>query len=469
MQKDKKLLMVFYGDDFTGSTDALEFMARAGAKTMLFMEPPSVELLSQYQNLDAIGVAGLTRSMIPEEMRRTLKEDFEKIALLNPRHVHYKVCSTFDSSSEIGNIGVAIKEGFKQFKNRFVPILIAAPNLGRYMAFGNLFAQMGIGSDGEIFRIDQHPSMSRHPVTPATEGDLRDQLALQCDFSSGLINLLDLELSLEQLKDKLKQISKENKIVFFDGLYERQMKILGELLEESVEYDKSLFTIGSSGVGKALGDYWQQKGKLNECKNWKALKENKAVLVLSGSASPVTADQIEYALKMGFAEVLVEPEFLEKNLEDFIIKYSDKIIQFLKKDISVIFHTSKGSNDKRLGATKEITNRLGWDASRTRKELPAKFGKILGQTALRVLSEVMLERLIIAGGDTSSYTARELGINAVEMIAPLYKGAPLCKAFAMDSPINNMEINLKGGQVGGKAYFVELQKGKIENQIKNYE
>ena len=454
--------MVFYGDDFTGSTDALEFMSRAGAKTMLFMEPPTAEELEKFGELDAIGIAGRTRSMEPTEMRKSLQEAFSKIADLNPRHVHYKVCSTFDSSPEIGNIGVAIEEGFRQFGNKFTPILVAAPHLGRYMAFGNLFAQMGIGSKGDVYRIDQHPSMSRHPVTPAKEGDLRDHLAKQCDYKSGLISLIDLQLSSEELKLKVKHLVTRNEVIFFDGIYEGQMKILGELLEHTVEEGRPLFTVGSSGVGKALGDFWREEGCLSEETKWGELKESKPILVLSGSVSPITAEQIEYAVNKGFAEVAVEPSFLKEDVEENISAYSKKIVDFLKEGRSVIFHTSRGPEDLRLSETKALTNSFGWDAVKTRKELPKKFGEILGKTALEVLSRQKLQRLIIAGGDTSSYTARELGIEAVEMIAPLVKGAPLCRTYAEDSPIDGMEINLKGGQVGDKTYFVDLQKGKLD-------
>jgi uncharacterized protein YgbK (DUF1537 family) len=34
-------LLTFYGDDFTGSTDALESLVRAGARTALFKKPPT--------------------------------------------------------------------------------------------------------------------------------------------------------------------------------------------------------------------------------------------------------------------------------------------------------------------------------------------------------------------------------------------------------------------------------------------
>ena len=110
-----KLLLAFYGDDLTGSTDALEFICRAGAKAVLFLEPPSVEQLSKYPQLNAYGVAGLTRSLSPEIMEQVLLSDFKRMKESGAKHVHYKVCSTFDSSPQIGSIGRAIDCGTEIF------------------------------------------------------------------------------------------------------------------------------------------------------------------------------------------------------------------------------------------------------------------------------------------------------------------------------------------------------------------
>src|SRR5687768_1761647 len=110
-----KLLLAFYGDDFTGSTDALEFLSRAGAKTVLFIEPPTAEQLDRYEGLEAIGVAGMTRSMVPEDMENVLRPAFTSLKELGARHVHYKVCSTFDSSPTIGSIGKATDIGAEVF------------------------------------------------------------------------------------------------------------------------------------------------------------------------------------------------------------------------------------------------------------------------------------------------------------------------------------------------------------------
>ena len=69
MATDSKLLLAFYGDDFTGSTDAMEALAVSGLRTVLFLAPPQPELLRRkFPDLRCIGVAGTSRAMSPAEM-----------------------------------------------------------------------------------------------------------------------------------------------------------------------------------------------------------------------------------------------------------------------------------------------------------------------------------------------------------------------------------------------------------------
>lgn len=470
MQKRTKAFMepklVFYADDFTGATDALEFMATAGARAILFLDTPIADEIGEFGVMDVIGIAGKTRAMTPQKMKMTLERDFAVIAGINPNHIHYKVCSTFDSSPEIGNIGVAINQGILHFKNSFVPIIVAAPDLGRYVIFGQLFAQMGIGTKGEVYRIDKHPSMSTHPVTPAKEADLRDHLGLQADFKTGLIDIRDLEQSLPELFSKIQQLSKNHEVIFFDGLYSPQMKKLGAVLEYSKASDKPLFSVGSSGVEHALADFWQQEAVLGKEPEWETVDQVNPLLVLCGSVSPITAGQIGYALEKGFAEVAIDPNFLKERLQDAVNHYTEQVLKYIQLGKSVVVHTARGPKDPRLNEMNAITQKLGWDVIKSKSELPKRFGELLGETAKAVLQKHPIKRLIIAGGDTSSYTARALGIHAVEMIAPQIKGAPLCRVYAKDSPVNGLQINLKGGQLGEKDYFVALQNGSLNKNSK---
>jgi uncharacterized protein YgbK (DUF1537 family) len=85
----------------------------------------------------------------------------------------------------------------------------------------------------------------------------------------------------------------------------------------------------------------------------------------------------------------------------------------------------------------------------------------LGNILRSTVERSAVRRACIAGGDTSSFAARALGIEAIEMIAPLTPGAPLCRAHAPHSPADQLEIVFKGGQVGAENYCDIVQRGKM--------
>jgi len=462
MKKDTAFLLAYYGDDFTGSTDALEFLSRSGIKTVLFIEPPTPAQLEKYDNLQAIGVAGMTRSMKPADMEQTLLPAFVALHELNPRHVHYKVCSTFDSSPLTGSIGKAIDIGAEVFEAKFVPLLVAAPALGRYCAFGNLFARMGIGSQGQIFRLDRHPSMSKHPVTPADESDLRIHLSKQTAKKTGLLDILQIANGEKQAAEKLQNlVNNGNEVVLFDAVYEDQLFTIGQLIDNYAD-SKTLFSVGSSGIEMALGDYWNATGVVYPQTQWQAPGEASPLLVLSGSCSPVTAGQISWAVNNGFAEIAIDTAALAKCnvIDENIEAYVNKAAALLEIGISVILHTSRGNDDKRVAETNAILTAKGLDRAAINSATSRIYGTALGAITRRLASQIPLQRLLVAGGDTSSFAARAMGIEAVEMIAPIWPGAPLCKAHSPGSPVDGLEINFKGGQVGAEDYFDWVLKGK---------
>jgi uncharacterized protein YgbK (DUF1537 family) len=438
------LLLAYYGDDFTGSTDALEFLSRAGARTALFIEPPTPAQLAAYPSLTAIGVAGLTRAMPPGAMQAALAPAFAQLRALAPRHVHYKVCSTFDSSPTVGSIGRAIEVGRSIFHNPFVPLLVAAPALGRYCAFGNLFARLGIGSSGGIFRLDRHPSMSRHPVTPADESDLRLHLARQTSLPIGLLDILQITRPLVEMQAALAvQVQAGAKIVLFDALYEEQLLTIGAVLDGCVAAREPLFSVGSSGIEMALGQLWAQNGTLQPVQAWPAPGRAVPLLVVSGSCSPVTAGQVAWAKAHGFAEVVLDAQRLATGDLSELSAYQEQATNLLRQNQSVIVHTNGGV------------------ASPAQNLSADKLGTTLGHIAREAVRQTDVRRVVVAGGDTSSYAARAMGIEAVEMMAPLYPGAPLCRASAPGSPLHGVEVNFKGGQVGAPEYFGALRDGHL--------
>ena len=427
-------MLAFYGDDFTGSTDALEFISSAGAKTVLFTEPPTAEQLRSFPDLDAYGVAGKTRALSPDEMERTLLPAFEQMKTTGARHIHYKVCSTFDSSPTVGSIGKAIDCGAKVFGSKIIPLLGGMPALGRYCVFGNLFAKMGTGSNGKIYRIDKHPSMSKHPVTPMNEADLRIHLGKQTNRKIGLIDNVQQKAKKKEWLDHIT----DAEVVLLDTTNENELMKIGEWLNGQQKRTGQLFSVGGSGIEMALGNYWNDTAALKRVTKWKKIHKAEPLLVISGSCSPVTAAQIDFAKSYGVEEVTIDAmKVCEAGTIDENVQY--QVNELLNQRKNVIVHTGE---------------------KRTQNLSSEKLGTALGTFAKGAVTNTGIRRVVIAGGDTSSYAARAMEIDAVEMIAPLVIGAPLCKAYSRNTNINGLEVNFKGGQVGDEKYFEVLLNGK---------
>ena len=162
----------------------------------------------------------------------------------------------------------------------------------------------------------------------------------------------------------------------------------------------------------------------------------------------MTSGQIDWALKNGFAEVALNTAALISDRKKEMQRAVVAVVGLLRKGSSVIVHTTRKGSDKRVAA------KLKNDTARV-------LGTALGTVLRGALERSEVRRLCIAGGDTSSFAARALGIEALEMIAPLTTGAPLCRAASKFSSVNRLEVVFKGGQVGAEDYFGVVRNGKV--------
>ena len=448
MSDEHNMLLSYYGDDFTGSTDVLEALVRGGVEAVLFIDPPTAEQLARYPHARAVGVAGLTRSMPPDAMQCALEPAFARLAELGAPLVHYKICSTFDSSPAVGSIGKAIELGQRHVAGRFIPLVVGAPVLGRYTVFGNLFARSGL--DSEPYRLDRHPTMSRHPVTPMDEADLRLHLARQTQMPIELFSVLDHDAAADAIDARLDALAADGpRIVLFDVLEPRHLATIGRMLWQR-SAAKPMFVVGSSGVEYALVAHWRETGLVANDAPTMMLTPASRLIVLSGSCSPVTARQIGRAVdEHGFAEVGVDVSQLAD--ADAARREQQRIINAMTEHLRAgrcpIAHLACGPDDPRI----EQVRRAGLHGE--------ALGRWLGTLARHVAAALAPDRMIITGGDTSGHVARAMGIEALTMLAPLAPGSPLCRAAAPDSAADDIAICFKGGQVGRDDFFATARDG----------
>ncbi len=452
-----QILLAFYGDDFTGTTATAEALTETGTPTVIFTTPPTVSFLAEhFPQVRAVGVAGTARTLAVDRLEGVLAPIFETMRGYQSPIFMYKVCSTFDSSENIGSIGRAIEIGREIFSPDFVPILVAAPKLGRFTVFGHHFAALG---QGRIYRLDRHPSMAHHPVTPMKESDLSLHLAKQTELKSSLIDLFALDKGKEHVQALLEELMAESiPIVFFDCLYERHLMLACEVIWQRARPEKPVFFVGSQELGYGLGRAWQNAGLLPpdqaDSEDERA-SDKGALFVLSGSCATVTGEQILWAMENGFVDLGIRPWRLldpaERALEqERIIRAS---LSTLRRGDSIVVHTAIGPDDSRIDSTKKQAEKLSL-AYETANEI---LGEALGEIALRVLQESRTRRFVIAGGDTSGRIQKHLSIRALQVAKPIGLAAPLCYVYSDVPAVNGLEVAFKGGQIGSVDYFGKVR------------
>ena len=459
----ESLRLAFYGDDFTGSTDALEVLAFAGLRCALFLNPPSAETLQEFDGFDAIGIAGDSRSMSPAEMDDQLPSIFKALADLNPPIVHYKVCSTFDSSPSIGSIGRVMEIARQTFGATVIPIVAATPALARYCVFGHLFARSG--TDAKTYRIDRHPIMSLHPVTPMDESDLTRHLARQTTLSIDKFVVANFAGDRASLDAQLAAlICDRPDAVLFDGLTPAHMTEVGRLLDAHARRHQPAFVVGSSGVQYALTQWWRESGQTEfSSPDYASFAAVEKVLAISGSASALSALQIDAAITAGFADVPVDASALvdAHRWEAASSKLVSDVLALLQRGQSVMLHTARGSADPRIEAMISSLVSPGTSREQAKHGGSRLLGMRLGLIVQAILLAAPLRRLLLSGGDTSSQITRVLAPDALEIEARLAPGAPLCRVISKRPHLSALQIALKGGQMGDERYFIKALQGTV--------
>lgn len=247
-----------------------------------------------------------------------------------------------------------------------------------------------------VSRIDRHPVMRRHPSTPMTEADLVRHLALQTELEFGVVDPGSLrdQKPIDALKTRLNA----GKQVALIDVYDAASQYMAGILLEDDRDVPGPFVVSSSGLEYALLRASRRASPVGAQTGTEELGPTSASARVSGSYSPKTARQICAAVSQGFAGIEVEYATLAQG---------------------------QGVQDAMDGGLKQ---------------------------------KCALQRVAVAGGDTSSHALSELDVLALPLRCPI-PGSPVCVAHQV-SDVTLFEIASKGGQVGQDNYFIWLRDGE---------
>jgi uncharacterized protein YgbK (DUF1537 family) len=468
------------GDDFTGASDTLATLARGGMRALLFLDVPTPAQRAAAGPLDAIGLATAARALAPDAMRAALAPAAAFLAACGAPVLHYKVCSTFDSAPQVGSIGEAVRTLHRPAYASWVPVIGGQPSLGRWCVFGQLFAEAGAG--GAVHRIDRHPTMSRHPVTPMDEADLALHLSRQGLAPRGSIDWRALEGPADALDARLRAILADAPdphapcAVLFDATNDVHLAAIGALVARHAR-QAPVLAVGASSVAQAMLAHWSaERGPAGHGPRTPdaaraaagpigaappggdaahhALSATSAtpatpataapvapaagpVFVLAGSLSPRSAEQV--AAARAYMRVPLDPARLCDGDAGYLARTVDAIAGTLAGGLHVLATTAPAA-----GAPARAEPRLA----------PA-CGALLAAVARRV----RCARIGVVGGDTSSHAMQALAPWGIGWVGTMGAGGELLRARADDPALDGLELMLKGGQMGRLDILDQLVRG----------
>jgi uncharacterized protein YgbK (DUF1537 family) len=412
----------FVADDLTGASDVLAQAHRYGLEAALVIGDAPLPV-----DVDVVGIAGPARSLGGAAFDDAVRRDLARIAQIDLHVLLYKVCSTFDSSPTIGSIGRGIELLHERFGDHGpIPVAPAQPGFGRYTAFSNHYATFA----GQIHRLDRHPVMSQHPSTPMHEADLRRVLTEQLTGGAAVGSIHLPAYDTAAFTDLWTDRRQDPDLAAFvvDAVGEQHMDAIARALRHPGNGAPAL-VVGSGGIMAALA----RTASGEPSRTPGPQRASGPVLAVSASASSVTADQLEDAIKHGWADVPVATDLLRGHHDALLTALDEQVAAALSAGHDVVVHATRGTSDPRYAAAGPVD--------------PAYLGSLIGALAGRMATAGLTRDVAVFGGDTSSHALIAMGVRELRVSDQFVTAGPICRTDDR-AAVAGCRLLLKGGQVG---------------------
>lgn len=409
-------------DDFTGATDLASILVQHGMATVQMIGVPGPDVA--IPEADALIVALKSRTIPAAEAKAQSLAALAWLQAAGCQRFYFKYCSTFDST-EAGNIGPVLDVLSDALKADLAIACPALPVNGRSVYMGHLFVKD---------RLLSESGMEHHPLTPMTDPDLVRVLGRQTEAKVGLVPYPDVAGGAAAIAAAMARLQAEGcRYAIVDAIDNEHLAWLGEAVA-----DHRLVS-GGSGVAIGLPAAYRAAGLLAE----RAAADRLPPVVgrsaiLSGSCSRATLGQVEHArahLPVFELDPLSEPD--AEKLAAGALEFSAGA---LEQDGPILIAASAGPD--KVAALQE---RLGREAA----------GSLVEETMARIargLAQMGVNRLVVAGGETSGAVVSALGVKALKIGQEIDPGVPWTAAATTQG---TMLLALKSGNFGARDFFTK--------------
>ena len=400
------------GDDFTGSSDIANTLAKAGARTVQYVGIPQA---AAPEHLDATVIALKSRSITSADAVAQSLAACRWLLANGARQIVFKYCSTFDSTPE-GNIGPVAEALLEELETRFALVCPAFPANGRTIYLGHLF----VGD-----RLLSQSGMEKHPLTPMIDPDIRRWLQRQTQAKVGHLPLGAIRSGAIEETLAL-AASKGERLIVADAIDDSDLLRLG-----SAAAGHRLVT-GGSGIASGLpANFGIRPGSASSSQSFSGV--NGPGLILSGSCSNATRGQVAAysarhpSLRIDPADALEGEAALRRVMEFIDPRRKDSPLIYSTVDPAEVRAAQERHGGERLAAAFEL------------------FFHALASRAVAA----GFARIVVAGGETSGAVASTLGPIALDIGPEIDPGVP---ALLVDRK-PRLALALKSGNFGGTDFF----------------
>jgi uncharacterized protein YgbK (DUF1537 family) len=211
---------------------------------------------------------------------------------------------------------------------------------------------------------------------------------------------------------------------------------------------------GGSGIGQALPGVWRERGWMQsrEATGGKRLGGNRRVLLLAGSCSAATLEQVEVYRTGGSPVAAVNVEALMGDAPTERERLLEAALGGLKKSGHCLIYSSAPPESR-----EQTLRRIAGAGQRVEQVAPA-IEELMGALAVELVRQAGVRRIVAAGGETSGAVLDALGVQAVEILDELDPGVPALRSLD-DPPFG---LALKSGNFGSADFLVKAAR-RLEN------
>jgi uncharacterized protein YgbK (DUF1537 family) len=415
-------LIGIVADDITGANDIGIMFAKADWQTEVFPYPlynktgtfpPDVLIMDTNSRLDRY-----------EEAYEKVFASTKSLQALGCEQFFNKTCSVFR-----GNIGAEFDAMLDALENEFAVVVLGFPKNGRITMYGQHYVHGKKLADSE-FRND--------PVHPMLHSDLVDILQAQTKRKVALVDHEIVEQGSEKLKQEIYQMRSQCQYLIVDVKDQSSLQIIARAIKDEK------IICGASGIAEELALVMNKDQ--NGTRSITLPKLEAGILCAAGSLMPQTFNQVEEMKQRGLPvfemkTVILFSDQKDAHLEELITN----LTTLLNDGKDVLVHSSNTQDV--VKETKQLGTRLGYTNTSISRMVSESLAFVVDET----LKRTKVNRLLLAGGETSASVCSRLGIEGLAVWKEIEPGLPSC--ISLDS--TPRMLVLKSGSFGSKDFFAK--------------